>query len=117
MTYLKISDTAHGELGHNGWTWVLNHPYGCEDTEHPAYYEETGLLTVAPTCDLDRDINELRDPQVLFPKIYSTSRGGLAPREEIYIPVTVEQARAGKANRDAYDAIHKPAGGYRVIVD
>ena len=116
MTYLQITDTAHGELGHNGWTWVLNHPYSAEDRDHPAYYEETGVLTVAPSC-APTELGELREPQVQFSKIYRTSRGGIAPRDEIYIPVTVDQARMGQANRVAYDAIHRPVGGHKVIVD
>ncbi len=110
MAYVKIADTAHGELGHNGWTWVLNHPYGTEDRDHPAYYEETGVLTVAPGGDL-------REPQVNFPKIYGASRGGVVRADEINIPVTADQARVGQANRATYDASHKPVGGYKVIVD
>jgi hypothetical protein len=116
MAYIKIADTEHGELGHNGWTWVLNNPYPADDHGHPAFYEETGVLTVAPTLD-PRETRDLIDPEVRFSKIFRTTRGGLVPREEIYIPVTVEQARLGQDNRDAYDAVHRPVGGYRIIVD
>jgi hypothetical protein len=115
MTYVKIADTAHGELGHNGWTWVLNHPYSAEDRDHPAYYEETGVLTVAPSIG---HTDELLAPQVEFRRIFATaSRGGIVRNAEIHIPITIEQAHAGKANRAAYDAIHRPVGGYKVIVD
>lgn len=116
MAYLKIADTEFGELGHNGWTWVLNHPFSWEDRDHPAYYEETGVLTVAPNYALHA-VDELRAPRVLFAKIYGVSRGGLTRDHEILIPVTLEQVHIAHANRDAHDAIHMPPGGYKVIVD
>jgi len=122
MTYIKIADTEHGELGHNGWTWVLDNPYpaGTLDhpTDHPAYYEETGVLTVRDGGDID----ELVDPRIHFRRFHPAVRGGLSRggrrrEHDIYIPITPEQARLGMANRKAFDAQHMPAGGWRVIVD
>lgn len=112
--YIKIADTEHGELGHNGWTYVLNNPYSTDDKGHPAYYEETGGLTVALGRTLADDDC---DPIINFREIYMTSRGGVAPRAEINIPITVELARAATANRAAYDDVHRPAGGYKIITD
>ena len=112
--YIKIADTVHGELGHNGRSWVLNHPYCWDDRDHPAYYEETGIVTVSCGKGLDEDGC---DPQVKFSEIYGVSRGGIEPRPEIFIPISVEQAKIADANRDAFDAIHKPPGGWVIITD
>jgi hypothetical protein len=106
MAYIKIADTEHGELGHNGWTWVLNHPYAQEDLDHQTYYEDAGILILAESQN-----------EVEFRRHYGRSRSGLVRNTDIIIQITEEQAAAGKANRDAYDAIHKPASGYRVITD
>lgn len=108
MQYIKIADTEHGELGHNGWTWVLNNPYDADDKEHPAYYEETGVLTVSR-------YRGRRDYQVNFRPI-ACSRGGLSRSDDLWIPVTDEQAAVGIANRRAYNAARgNPV--YKVITD
>ena len=94
MGYLKIADTLHGELGHNGWTWVLNNPFPHGDTDHPAYYEETGR------------VHEKRDGfYVEFRQTFGlVTRGGLVRERDIFVPVTPEQVEAGFANREAWEA-------------
>lgn len=109
MTYLKITDTPHGELGHNGWTWVIDHPYPADGQDHPAYYEDTGVVTVDPATG--------RDPQVQFRKNVSPSRSGRNRAADLYILVSNDQYAAARANRHAYDAIHMPIGGWRAITD
>ena len=110
IQYIKIADTEHGELGHNGRAWVLDHPYAQEDK--PAFYEEFGVVTVAPAGP--------REPQVQFQATCSPylkkqgSRGGVMRWKEINIPITEEQERAGRANFEAYIAVY-PIG--RAIVD
>jgi hypothetical protein len=109
MAYLKIRETAHGELGHNGWTWVLDHPVEAGEKAangHPAYYEETGLLV--KTGD---------QYHVEFCRTFGPSRSGLVRDTEIRVPLSADEADAGMANRAAYDAVHRPAGGYVVVTD
>lgn len=108
MAYIKLADTAFGELGHNGWTYVLSNPYPVEDTSHAAYYEETGVLTVDAAG---------RDYAVSFRELLSTSRGGIAPRPSMLLPISNEMAAAARANRAAHDAAHMPVGGWRSITD
>ena len=114
MAYIKLTDSEHGEIGHNGWTYVLDNPFDADDRAHPAYYEEAGILSVRHgTTVEDDDCN----PRVVFRPMLGTTRGGVAPRPEIVVSLTVAQARSAKANRAAYDAIHAPPGGWRVITD
>lgn len=101
-TYIKIADTAAGEIGHDGWAWTLNSAPGKVN-----YYEEAGLLT--PVFGGGYEVR--------FSPIHAVTRGGQQPRGKIAVKITDEQAAAGTAHRALYDAIHRPAGGYRVITD
>jgi hypothetical protein len=96
MTYIKSADSRHGEIGHDGWGWVVDHPHDHDDRA-PAFGHRAVLC---------RGV----DGKYRVELDYADHRGEM-------IDVTVEAVGAAEANRAAYDVKHGITYPIKVIVD